>query len=129
MPLVVHHNPMRGGRRFVTFGSFVTNGASAPTTVGGDIKSVQRLVDAGAKPFFRVRFVEPFPLGRGSSTTTLGWKNPDVMVLNLVVERGDVTPNPVLALRDDELDVVVKSADVPTDTAGVRVDLALSYQG
>jgi hypothetical protein len=101
-------------------GAFVCDGATDPSQVFGDIKSVRRLVDAGALPFFRVKFSKRLPLRAG--TTFIA---PDVRGTTIADEPGcnilDVVADPV-SERDDnfELDIVVLNAGVPVDTAGFR---------
>lgn len=114
--------PMIGG------GAFVLNGASNPTQVFGDVESVRVLVDASARPFFRVKFSKRLPLRAG--TTFIAREVRGTAITNeLTTNIVDLTANPAAA-RDNnfELDMVVLNAGVPVNTAGFRLSFVM-YAG
>lgn len=108
--------PAQGG------GAFVLNGASNPTQVFGIVESVRRLVDAGARPFFRVKVNTRLALRAGTTmivASVRGTAITDELSWNIV----DVTAAPASA-RDDsfEFDIAILNAGVPVDTAGFRAE-------
>ena len=111
---------------FITYGSFVLNGASSPVVVGGAVESVRRL-ELGGVPFYRVRFSHPVPRINGAraieSSLQTTVSNTGTLVPACAIEKdlvddgGDV--------RDDlhEFDFSVVVGVGPVDTAATRVDI------
>lgn len=102
-------------------GAFVAAGATNPSVFSGIVESVRRLVDASARPFFRVKVNSRIDLTAittiitGSCRGTAITNEPGY---NLVA----VTASPATTKGTFEFDVALLNAGVAVDTAGFRFD-------
>lgn len=111
-----------------TVGSFVLNGASAPTGVLGDIRAVRRLVTTGGTIFFRITldFSGSLPAPQQCQVTALPSAEAEHLLCNV---REDLTADPADTKASNEIDVTVYDVAAVTpatvDTAGIQVRLGM----
>lgn len=123
-PMVRGSGRRSGVMRIMTC-SFLTDGATDPSVFGGDARAVRRLEDGGALPFFRVKLTENIDVTSQDVQVTFGVHSDAGTTAFYTVQVGDITAAPVTTKGQDEFDVVLALAGVPTDTAGVKIDISI----
>ena len=108
------------------YGSFVLNGATDPSVVGGAVASVRRLVTSTPTIFFRVKLDASYKIDDLATTIQLTAEAVDESD-DLTVMLADLTADPV-ASKDAfrEIDILVRDGGVAVDTAGIKIHINLS---
>jgi hypothetical protein len=113
----------------ILMGTFVLAGAVSPTSIGGDLQSVTRLLTtAGPRPFYRLRFRRRFPvLTHLNSVITYSVQCAENASPTVNVSRaGFVTPSGAL-VTSREIDLQVLLGGVVVDTANIVVGVQLMF--